>query len=35
MDKNLKQRNRALLFILVALSLLLYVVAFIRMKGGA
>lgn len=35
MDKNLKQRNRALLYLLIGLSLLLYVVAFIRMKGGA
>ncbi len=35
MDKHLKQRNRALLYILIGLSLLLYVVAFIRMKGGA
>jgi hypothetical protein len=34
MDKNLKERNRALLYILVGLSLLLYVVAFIRIKGG-
>jgi hypothetical protein len=34
MDKHFKQRNRALLWLLVGLSLLLYVVAFIRMKGG-
>ena len=35
MDENLKQRNRALFYLLVGLSLLLYIVAFIRMKGGA
>lgn len=35
MDKHLKQRNRAILYILVGLSLLLYVIAFVRVKGGA
>ena len=34
MDKNLKQRNRALLYILVALSVLIYAIAFVRMKGN-
>ena len=34
MDKNLKQRNRAILYLLVGLCLLLYAVAFIRMKAN-
>lgn len=34
MDKNLKQRNRALLIILVGLCILLYAISFIRIKGG-
>jgi hypothetical protein len=34
MDKNHKQRNRAMLYILVALSILIYVIAFVRMKGN-
>ena len=34
MDKNLKQRNRALLYVLVALSMLIYAIAFVRMKGN-
>jgi hypothetical protein len=34
MDKHFKQRNRALLYLLLGLSFLLYVVAFIRMKGS-
>lgn len=34
MDKNLKQRNRALLYILTAISMLIYIIAFVRMKGN-
>lgn len=34
MDNNLKQRNRALLWILVGLCLLLYIVSFIKTQGN-
>lgn len=34
MDKNLKQRNLAILLILLGISILLYLVAFIRTGGS-
>jgi hypothetical protein len=33
-DPHLKQRNRALLWCMVGLSLLLYAIAFVRVGGG-
>jgi len=34
MDNNLKQRNYAILYTLLTLSVLIYIVAYIRMKGN-
>jgi hypothetical protein len=33
-ERNLRQRNRAMLFVLLGLVALFYVIAIVRMSGG-